>query len=259
MITGYEYKSNMKNEPQKVSDHIQKLRKSLGLPDQLTDTEVSENTEQQEYERAYWNKVKSEPEIKICSEADLYARLGKEGYSIDNDNRQIVESIVGYFAGRADCGLDLNKGIALLGTVGVGKTWLMRLMMHNSYNPFCMVNCFHIANQCEQDGSEGIAEYFNDKKTASKHLYYGNSTIGVCFNELGRERTPVKYFGNPTNVIQEILFNRYEAQIPFKRTHLTTNKTPDEIEARYGDFIRDRMREMFNVVTFNPQCQSRRK
>ena len=31
-------------------------------------------------------------------------------------------------------------------------------------------------------------------------------------------------------------------------THVTTNLTPDQIESVYGDYIADRVNEMFNVI-----------
>ena len=186
-----------------MSDHIQKLRRSLGLPDQQRDTGHSEPSPEANAKlAAYWERVNSETVIRPCTEDMLLSRLVRAKYVIDADNKDIVRSVVGYFAGREDCGLNLKKGIALIGPPGVGKTMLMRLMMFNSHNPFCIANCFTIADSCEQEGSEGIATYFRDRVTSNKSMYFGNEKIGICFNEFGRERMPVKYFGNPANVMR---------------------------------------------------------
>ncbi|WP_194777919.1 P-loop NTPase family protein [Pararhodonellum marinum] len=73
-----------------------------------------------------------------------------------------------------------------------------------------------------------------------------------CFDDLGVEVSQ-KYFGTEYNVMAEILLTRYELFINQRMiTHITTHLTGDEIEKRYGDRIRSRMREMMNPICFLP-------
>jgi len=51
------------------------------------------------------------------------------------------------------------------------------------------------------------------------------------------------------NVIEEIIFNRYEAGLQFEYTHITTNLDADMIEKIYGERFIDRLREMCNVIS----------
>ena len=80
----------------------------------------------------------------------------------------------------------------------------------------------------------------------------------MCFDELGRETIPANYYGQKLNVMQHILHIRYSLwQSTGVKTFITTNDDPSAIESKYGDFIRDRNREMFNIVLL--QGKSRRK
>jgi hypothetical protein len=87
-----------------------------------------------------------------------------------------------------------------------------------------------------------------------------------------------KHFGVDSNVIGEILLSRYDlftcnAQLVSESyskkpttkigkaiiTHGTTNLNADEIEERYGNRVRSRMRELFNLIAFDKNCRDKRK
>ena len=80
----------------------------------------------------------------------------------------------------------------------------------------------------------------------------------MCFDELGREPIPSKYFGTELNVFQHVLHIRYALwQQTHLKTYVTTNLMPDEVQNIYGDYIRDRRKEMFNLIAVTGD--SRRK
>jgi site-specific recombinase XerD len=77
-------------------------------------------------------------------------------------------------------------------------------------------------------------------------------------NVLGAEQQ-IKHFGNDCNVMAEILITRYEHFIDNKsKTHITTNLSASEIEKLYGNRLRSRMRNMFNVISFDANSKDKR-
>ena len=86
---------------------------------------------------------------------------------------------------------------------------------------------------------------------------YGNKK-SLCFDDLGVEPSG-RYFATNCNVMGEVLISRYEL---FKRnkikTHLTTNLSATELEKRYGNRVRSRMRELFNLVAFQESTRDKR-
>ena len=57
----------------------------------------------------------------------------------------------------------------------------------------------------------------------------------------------------------EILLSRYDLFVHHgMMTHLTTNLSASEIEQAYGNRVRSRMREMFNLVAFDKTAQDKR-
>jgi hypothetical protein len=74
-----------------------------------------------------------------------------------------------------------------------------------------------------------------------------------CFDDLGAEQS-LKYYGNECNVMGEVLLSRYDLFVSQNMiTHLNTNLSASEIENGYGDRIRSRLREMFNLLAFEPK------
>ncbi|KOH43509.1 ATPase [Sunxiuqinia dokdonensis] len=58
----------------------------------------------------------------------------------------------------------------------------------------------------------------------------------------------------------EILLARYDLFVSKRMlTHLTTNLSASELETIYGNRIRSRMREMFNLVAFDKDAKDKRR
>ncbi|MCB0746182.1 MAG: ATPase, partial [Ignavibacteriae bacterium] len=67
------------------------------------------------------------------------------------------------------------------------------------------------------------------------------------------------HFGKDCNVMGEILLSRYDLFLQRKiRTHATTNLNAQELEERYGNRARSRMRQLFNLIAFDKESKDKR-
>ncbi len=171
-------------------------------------------------------------------------------FTVDEENRHIVEKIAYYFAADTRFPGDLKKGIYLFGNVGVGKTSLMNFFTNNQRRSFEIITCRFVESQYQQKGNPGIQSYSFVQGDPLKRK-------GLCFDDLGTEAEVTKYYGTPKPVLTEVLLNRYDNGFEFDETHLTTNLTSDQVLARYGTRVHDRLPEMFNVIEFS-SVKSRR-
>lgn len=145
-------------------------------------------------------------------------------------------------------GLDLNKGILLTGPIGCGKTSMMHLFQLLSYRMmrYRVLSTRSVAFEFQEEGYSVINRY-------------GRKPFPICLDDLGLEQN-IKHYGNECNTMGEILLHRYEL---FRNedivTHATTNLNSAELEKLYGNRVRSRMREMFNLISFAESCQDKRK
>lgn len=101
-----------------------------------------------------------------------------------------------------------------------------------------------------------------DSRTLAEHLFRYIESINPDYiqienveelmswgdmDEHGREPSDAKHFGTGLNVIQTVLQLRYEFRHEYC-TYATTNLELDDIPSRYGIYIADRCKEMFNIV-----------
>ncbi|SFX74895.1 ATPase [Cytophaga hutchinsonii] len=153
--------------------------------------------------------------------------------------------------------ISLDKGIMLSGPVGCGKTTLMNLMNHiiPVANRYIVRSCRLVSYDFISQGYDAIHKYSyqsfkNNKKVVTPQAW--------CFDDLGTESS-LKYYGNECNVMAEILLSRYDLFIEKDMvTHITTNLVAEEIESFYGVRVRSRMREMFNLISFDRNSKDKR-
>lgn len=149
--------------------------------------------------------------------------------------------------------LDLSKGILLSGKIGCGKTSIMHLLkpfIHPKFD-YKIKTCREVSFEFAKNGFEALQPY-------TQKTYKQIRLPGYCFDDFGAEQQ-IKHFGNDCNVMAEIIISRYEQFIENKTvTHLTTNLSASEIEKLYGNRVRSRMRQMFNVIAFDSNSIDKR-
>lgn len=149
--------------------------------------------------------------------------------------------------------INLNKGILLSGPIGCGKTSIMNIMKYltPTEHKFYVKPCRDISFEFIQDGYQIIHKY-------SKGKLYEYEPKTICFDDLGTESN-LKYYGNECNVMAEILLSRYDVYIAKRiQTHITTNLSASEIETQYGNRVRSRMRELFNLIAYDNNSKDKR-
>jgi len=176
--------------------------------------------------------------------------FGKK-FKIFEEDRDILFKLCNYYIkDETNCkklDIDINKGILLSGPVGCGKTSLMKLLRHivPHYKPYEVIPTRNITFAFNNIGYT-IIENYGDKQ------FY-------CFDDLGIEPTG-RHFGKDCNVMGEILLSRYDLFLNHKiKTHASTNLNAKELEERYGNRVRSRMRQLFNLVAFDKGSLDKRK
>lgn len=229
----------------------------------------------------YWNQVYAAPEIKTYTTNQLKAFLkasktpsGKQ-FVVDDDNRRVASLLCQYFACDKEfekeqditgTAYSLDKGLCLMGNVGLGKTYMMGFFHFNQNASYVMANCRKIESKWVDQMSnkekppKNVIDHYSGEIDATENPF-GHPVLGVCFDDLGTETHPSKSYGETKNVLAEILMNRYENKLPHKFTHITTNLSAHEIglDTHYGTRIKDRFREMFNLIQFGNDAKSRRR
>ena len=185
--------------------------------------------------------------------------LGKT-FHIPENERGIIFGILAWFLEdelvAEKMNIDLNKGILLSGPIGCGKTTLFKLMQNfpTKRKGFGIISTRQVVSEFMQSGYEILEKYSNGNLSHDIR-----TPKAYCFDDLGTETTS-KYFGNDCNVMAEILLTRYDLFVEKGIiTHLTTNLSATEIESQYGNRLRSRMREMFNLFGYEENSVDKRK
>lgn len=199
---------------------------------------------------------------KILTYLDAKGKLlfGKN-FKIHSEDEVILYKLSTYFIrDYANCkklNIDPNKGLLLSGPVGCGKTTLMKLLPYITPHlpKHKVVPARNIVFDFNKTGFQVIEDYGNNG------LY--------CFDDVGVEPTG-RHYGQDCNVMGEILLSRYDEFVcnnvqhpPFGGIigglHATTNLNAKELETRYGNRVRSRMRQMFNLIAFHKESDDKRR
>lgn len=154
----------------------------------------------------------------------------------------------------------IDKGIILIGGLGVGKTTIMKLFAMNPYAPYRVVSVQEMAKDLELQKLEGLAKYSVLEKVPvnnPENYYFGHKHIGLCIDDMGDKHEQMNLFGNIRNVIDLVIGERYFKELPKNMTFITTNSEPKDWVENYDSKTVDRFREQFNVFWY-PTLESKR-
>ena len=152
-------------------------------------------------------------------------------FVIDQFNGPIIRQLYLYFTNSTECEWNLNAGLIFAGKVGCGKSLLMMAYLRIS-DQFSrkITTTLHSKNLANLIKQSSIEEY---------------SRRPLFIDELGREESEVKEYGNVVKPIIDLFSMRYEYGA---RTYATTNYNYTSLEGFYGPFIRSRMEEMMTYI-----------
>lgn len=175
---------------------------------------------------------------------EIFAQRGViREFEIDKYNKHVIRQLYYYLTGNQSlCEWNINKGIYLMGKVGCGKSVLMYayLAVQDALTRK-LTTTIHAKQLIDVITKNGI------DSIKSQPLF---------IDEMGRENLEMRDYGNVVKPVVDLFAIRYESG---GRTYATSNFTLDTLEAsrdvngnikevRYGNFIRTRMDEMFNIV-----------
>lgn len=194
-------------------------------------------------------------------------------FVFDDDNQRLFELLCLYYSGDERFNeqevtypngdkreLNLKKGIGLISAKkGTGKSILMGLFQQNRWKPYLLLETKNVSAMFQKKGEEAIEVHSNLLHVPPTPLWFYRNDIGICFDDLGFE-LPKNSWGNKSDVMSDVLFSIYSKNQwkgDFSNFSFTSNLSGTEFENRYDDRVRDRMREMFNVIPVGGE--SRRK
>lgn len=240
----------MEHINKKVNQVLQQGNKTT-VPDTSTPQQTKTLVSHYDYEKVF----------------EFLLKKGKQdfglNFTIHESDKLIITKLLAYFLrDEIICtqnNISLQKGILLSGPVGCGKTTLMCLMRYFNNQQ----QSIYLVKSCRDISFEFIKEGYDVVHRYTRQSYYRNGNTELpkhyCFDDLGTENN-LKYYGNECNIMAEILLSRYDQFIAKKLiTHLTTNLSASEIESNYGNRIRSRMRELFNLIAFENGVIDKRK
>ena len=180
-------------------------------------------------------------------------------FRLYSEDAEIILKLISWFIKDKEqalkSGIDLEKGILLVGPVGCGKTSLMNVcrFLLSAEKRHHIKSCRDVSFEFMKDGHDIFHKY-----TRGSFYQQPFEPRTYCFDDLGLEST-MNFYGNQCSVMAEILLSRYDLFHSFGMfTHITTNLNSIEIEERYGLRVRSRMRELFNLIAFPPKAIDKR-
>ncbi len=183
---------------------------------------------------------------------DVIKKVGQSiipGFEIDDKLKDLYLKLYAYFT-KQDTDLDLRKGLLITGSIGSGKTTAIQVF--RKMFRFGIVSTRYIIREFSKNGMDVIDLYGRYCYSDDGGTNYTKSPHTYCFDDLGMEETNSQLYGNKANVMGEILLDRYDCFVKDGMiTHATTNLLISDLEKIYGDRIRDRLKQMMNLIIFD--------
>lgn len=138
---------------------------------------------------------------------------------------------------------DNDKGIMLLGPIGSGKTLLMQGLIEVAryFDPMSTFRILPTYALTEEFARNGVDVYSRCRVGSSE---VNPSVDGLVLDDMGAEAI-MNHYGQPTNVIAELILRRYDQRA---QTFGTSNLDQKTLRRFYGERVWSRMKSMFNFI-----------
>lgn len=182
----------------------------------------------------------------------------EQDFTLTDKNKKILNLLFLYFIGSKDfpelmytlTGTrgSLNKGNMLVGGVGVGKTLFFKIFKDFTkstigVNSYQSIEAIDIINEVTVSGASSFDKFTHNKTNGTP------TPITFYIDDIASKNENVKHFGTDYNVIEHLLYLRYNV---FSRygilTHTSTNIYPAQMKNVYDIRTIDRFKEMFNII-----------
>lgn len=213
-----------------------------------------------ESEKEYYKKVFSNKKQedfydvhKIWSLFNYHSKMiCKKDFLIDEQNIDFIKLLCFYFSKDERFlqysnkskyvstlnNLDFDKGLLIFGSIGFGKSLIMKIFKNISIpgNRFYYHEANDIVMEYSKDGYEGLENFLKS------NAYY---------DDIGTEEK-ASHYEKGKEIFKTIIETRYNQFLnKGYKTHFTSNLNPDELKERYGERVRSRLNEMFNIIVVN--------
>lgn len=258
----------------RIGDNVPKKRRNVLPPKKLTRPKPTfENLDPVEYfKKRYSTKkkwLKRKP-IAFCENfswpqmKDIILFVGqnhvlpKEKFTLTEVDEIIYKKLAYYFTMNPafmeglENGIDLDKGILMIGPKGTGKTTAFRVMQDIIERTECSLkfeefSCKAIARNYSSNGSQTLTKYVNRKV--------------AYFTDFGAEPKNPRHFGEGCNTMSEILYERGERYKKFgAKTFLCSNmynrgntltSLTKVLKEHYDPRTTDRIMAMSNFIAYD--------
>lgn len=141
-------------------------------------------------------------------------------YYLSNDERFTTE-----------LGYDINKGLLFRGECGLGKTFIPTCLMDNDLKPIGITSLLEISEDVRDNGTASV-----------------NPGKVIYLDDLGTEEKIINYYGTKIRWFKDFFEKFYLDGKGFNRLVVSTNLSFDQLEEMYGFRVRDRIKDVFNIV-----------
>ena len=198
-----------------------------------------------------------------ASELSEFILKNNPGFLLDKYSKPVFDQLCLYFSRDKkfeECGenFSLYKGICLAGDPGRGKTKMMQVFQINKRQSFLVIDMSKVQESCMED-----FQYYKNFTAqvpgwVGLKKYFYQEMVTWCIDDIGKEELLLSY-GNKAFIFSKIIEHRSAQRhlLQYYPMHITTMLTAEQIGAKYGDFVRSRMREQFNWI--NVEGEDRRK
>lgn len=165
-----------------------------------------------------------------------------DGESVVIDEAETIRGLIRYFINDDSSPYPINKGLFVYGGVGSGKTEIMSCM----------------GKMCERlDLKKAfvfckMSDIYTKTRTDKEYDPIEPNVSGSrLFDEFARYTGPVLRFGEPIDINEAIIEQRYDRFVRYGQiTHILTNTTPNALQEMISPMLFDRIREMCTSVFF---------